>query len=217
MDETANEIKRLQGCINDLISVLALPAVWRGQNSTQILNTLLDVLVGMLRLDFAYVRLNDPVGGELIEMVRHEKLRTLAAEPRAIGQTLNDSLGANPQEWPPHARNPFGEGSLSIVPLASGRDHEIGVIVAGSRRANFPWQTETVLLNVAANQAAIGLASARAYEQERLRAEALAQIDEAKTQCFSNLRHEFRTRLTLMLGPLEEVLPEMGDRLGPGC
>ena len=47
MDETANEIKRLQGCINDLISVLALPAMWRGQNSTQILNTLLDVLVGM--------------------------------------------------------------------------------------------------------------------------------------------------------------------------
>jgi len=41
----------------------------------------------MPRLDFAYVRLNDP-GGGLIEMVRHEKLRDLAAEPRGIGQTL---------------------------------------------------------------------------------------------------------------------------------
>src|SRR5215469_4445645 len=215
MDETAKEIKRLQGCINDLISVLALPAMWRGQNSKQILDTLLDVLVGMLRLDFAYVRLNDPVGGELIEMVRHEKLRTLAAKPRAIGQTLNDLLGTNPQEWPPHARNPFGEGSLSIVPLASGRDHEIGVIVAGSQRANFPWQTETVLLSVAANQAAIGLASARAYEQERLRAEALAEIDRVKTAFFSNVSHEFRTPLTLMLGPIEEVLREASERLGP--
>jgi PAS domain S-box-containing protein len=215
MHETANEIKRLQGCINDLISLLALPAMWSGQDPAQMVSTLLDVLVGMLRLDFAYVRLNDPVGGGLIEMVRHDSLRHPGAEPRMIGQTLNDSLGANLRKWPPRASNPFGDGSLSIVPLGSGRDNEIGVIVSGSQRADFPWQTETVLLNVAANQAAIGLASARAYEQERLRAEALAEIDRVKTQFFNNVSHEFRTPLTLMLGPLEEVLPEAGERLGP--
>ena len=215
MNDTANEIKRLQGCINDLISLLALPAMWTGQDPAQVVSTLLDVLVGMLRLDFAYVRLNDPLGGGLIEMVRHDPLRHLEAEPRMIGQTLNDSLGANPRKWPPRARSPFGDGSLSIVPLGSGRDNEIGVIVAGSPRDDFPWQTETVLLSVAANQAAIGLASARAYEQERLRAEALAEIDRVKTQFFSNVSHEFRTPLTLMLGPLEEVLPEARERLGP--
>src|SRR5215471_824326 len=186
MDETANEIKRLQGCINDLISVLALPAMWSGQDPAQIVNTLLDVLVGMLRLDFAYVQLNDPVGGGLIEMVRHDPLRHLGAEPAVIGQTLNDSLGANPRKWPPRTRNPFGDGNLSIVPLGSGRDNEIGVIVAGSPRDDFPWDTETVLLSVAANQAAIVLASARAYEQERLRAEALAETDRVKTAFFSN-------------------------------
>ena len=58
MEQTADEIRRLQGCINDLISVLAIPAMGRGQESTQIVSTLLDVLVGMLRLDFAYARLN---------------------------------------------------------------------------------------------------------------------------------------------------------------
>jgi len=63
MEETADEIRRLQGCINDLISVLALPAMWRGQESVQIVSTLLDVLLGMLRLDFAYARLKDPIGG----------------------------------------------------------------------------------------------------------------------------------------------------------
>src|SRR5215813_12429609 len=171
MDETANEIKRLQGCINDLISVLALPAMWTGQDPEQILSTLLDVLVGMLRLDFAYVRLNHPLGGDPIEMVRHDLLRPLVAESRSVGQTLNDWFGAELRKWPPRARNPFGDGSLSIVPLGSGRENEIGVIVAASQRADFPWQTETVLLNVASNQAAIGLASARAYELRRVTAE----------------------------------------------
>src|SRR5262249_44016579 len=58
-----------------------------------------------------------------------------------------------------------------------------------------------------------GLASARAYKQERQRADALAELDRAKTTFFSNISHEFRTPLTLMLGPLEEVLPKARERL----
>src|ERR1700723_1920390 len=66
-----------------------------------------------------------------------------------------------------------------------------------------------------AEQIGIGLASARAHEQERRRAGALAQIDRVKTAFFSNVSHEFRTPLALMLGPLEEVLPEARERLSP--
>src|SRR6266478_5718731 len=174
VEQTVDEMS-LQGCINDLISVQALPAMWTGQEPAQIVSTLLDVLIGMLRLDFAYARLKDRVGEAPIEMLRLAQSRNLKASPQEVGQLLKPCLEDDPQKWPLLVRNPIGDGDVSIVPLRLGLRDEIGVIVAGCQRADFPGETERLLLRVAANQAAIGLQEARLLSEQKRVARELEQ------------------------------------------
>src|SRR5499426_3323352 len=88
-DPQADDIKRLQGCITDLLSVLALPAIWSSHASAQIADTLLDVLVRLLRLDFAYGWLRGERDGLPIELVRVAQQRCPAVQPRTVGQALS--------------------------------------------------------------------------------------------------------------------------------
>jgi PAS domain S-box-containing protein len=194
--DLAEEIKQLQRCVNDLTSVLALPAIWSGGEPSQIVHTLLDALLRMLQLDLVYVRLT---GGQApIEMVRFARLQKYIAQPHEIGEVLNDWLGADPQQWPPRMRNHLGDRDISIVPLGLGLQGEIGVIVAGSERADFPQQTERLILSVAANQASIGLQEARLRSEQK--------------RVASELDRRVAQRTTELAAANEELQKEIADR-----
>jgi PAS domain S-box-containing protein len=174
MESTA-EIKRLQSCINDLISLLSLPAIWSGSESSQIPGTLVDVLLTMLRLDFAYARLSDASDGPPIEVVRLGDHRHSSVQPQQFGQALDRWLTGDQTASRSLVPDPMGEGEVSIASFSLGLQHEVGVLVAGSRRADFPTEVERLLLRVAANQAGIGLQEARRSGEQKRIAEMLEQ------------------------------------------
>jgi PAS domain S-box-containing protein len=193
------EVRHLQRCMNDLVSLLALPAIWSGGDPSQVLHTLLDALIRMLRLDLISVRLTDPVGGAPIEIVRLAEqptsIRGSMPPAHEICEALSQCLRNDSRKWPPVLRNLMGGGDVSIMPLPLGLQGELGIIVAAAERTDFPRQTEALLLSVAANQASIGLQEARLRSQQKHIADELDQRVVQRTAELAAANEELKKQL----------------------
>jgi len=175
LQHPADDIKLLQRCINDLVSLLALPAMWSGSKPCDIVHTLLDSLLRMLDLDFVYVSLTNLVDAAPSETVRVAQSQEQMFRPRELCTFLNRWLGDDPQKRYLQERSHIGDEEVSLVSWPLGVQREIGVIVAGSRRADFPRDTEALILGIAANQALTGLQQARLLTEQKRVADELDQ------------------------------------------
>ena len=108
----------------------------------------------------------------------------------------------------PFPRGPWPEEphTALLLPVATPGQTPAGFLVAGiSPRLALDDAYRDFLRLVASNIAA-AVAAAHALEEQRAQAQALAELDRAKTAFFSNISHEFRTPLTLLLAPLQDAL-----------
>jgi PAS domain S-box-containing protein len=182
LNSAAEEPARLRRCLNDLVSLMALPALWAGADPVRIVETLLDVVLGMLGASFVVARVNHPHGGEPIETVRFMDSSRGTREAVAALQSLMDD---DRPTSPPGAHVRIDGETVFVASAPLGLLADLGVVIAGAAREGFPEQTERLILEVAANQAAIALQQARLLGEQtagRWRAEAALRDTERESR-----------------------------------
>jgi PAS domain S-box-containing protein len=193
-----DEIRSLEGCLTDLVSVVALPALWTGRDPSRLLTTWLERLVSIFMLEFAYVRLAEPIDEAPTELLRTSRHAEATVDVRQISRALGPWLSSHARLSTHTLPNPVGDGQVQVAFLRMGMREELGVLVTAMRRPGFPTQTEVALLQVAVSQAVIGLHEARrSAEREQAEQNLEQRVAERTGQLVAvnaELRHQIAER-----------------------
>jgi signal transduction histidine kinase len=164
--EADAEVLRLRAELRDLVALSAIPVAWVGMAPSAVAAGLADTLAGLLKLDFAFVRLCDPGGDGAVEATRGSAWPSF---PEWLEGRLDDATPFRDKEVVPVVGDDAVQRRGLAVPV--GVNGEGGVVAATSGLAGFPTPTDQLLLSLAANHAAAVFHSARLID-ERKRAEA---------------------------------------------
>ncbi len=98
--------------------------------------------------------------------------------------------------------------SSIYLPLLSFEQNVIGIITVKSYNKNAYTNFHLNVLKNLAAYISIALDNARVYNELEAQSEKIKEMDMLKTRFFINISHEFRTPLTLILGPVESMITE---------
>jgi AraC-like DNA-binding protein len=155
---TAAEAASLRRGMRDLISLLALPAITIGDTPQEFVCALLEIMLGLLALDFAYAEIADSNTGKPLVLIRHRRAPDTATAPDPQSNAATWSTSNEPIEYSPFTVQKAAQrGDISVARVRLGWEPESGYLAAGARRATFPTHMDRLLLRVGANLAANGL------------------------------------------------------------
>ena len=191
--ELAQEVTRLQRCMSDLVSVLALPTILNDGEPRQILETFLDALIRLLDLDFSYAQARVTYHEGSFEVFR--TIDPSGISEGDIREGLHQWLAGGILDDHPAPRARIGDREISILPLRLGLEGGLGLIVVGCRRPDFPRQTERIVINVAANQVALLLQQSQILGQQKRVARELDERVVQRTAELAAVGHDLRNEI----------------------
>lgn len=164
-ENAIEENRRLRRTMRDIVSLSTLPAIWIGLGLEGIACNLAEVLLNTLSLELIYVRLPG-LGRGRTEVVR-TKHRSDHTEEVAVRASVAGLLEADETDSAMTIVDPVGGGTLHAAVTRFRVGDDYGVLVSGSRNADFPTEQDRLLLGVGANQTAIVIQRRQAEEQVR--------------------------------------------------
>src|SRR5579863_3357160 len=197
--ESNTDSVTLRGALRELVALSTIPAAWVGREPPTIAAGLAAVLVGSLQLDFAFVRLCDPKGGNAIEVMRgytwKEFPEWLQNHPGFAGRfsckAISPDLGAL-------------EACTGVV-IPIGVNAEGGLVAGACNRTAFPSEIEQLLFSVAANHAAAAFQNARLAEWVKT-----AAVAEERNRLARDIHDTLAQALALIVMQLQHAESKLG-------